>query len=343
MKPKQRKWLAVSIGFSIAVLAAVLYFTIDDTTITYLQHLDPFFLFLALLLHMLSLCFWALRIKFMAKYLGYDIRFTYCLNLVFANMLVAAVTPSQAGGEPVRIHELYRADVKIGDATAIVIMERVLDGVVLGCIGALAMLLLSTYWRSIQLDIATPMYISWIMVTVFVLVFVFSVRNPEMLKRFLKRISTWAGRHWTSERLDRFVIQVDREVDNFHGSLGRFVGRAKMGLCAGLFFTICFWVSEFIIASCILMGLGEPPHLIESFIVQIIIAIIMMIPLTPGSSGIAELSATSFYSLFVPSAIVGVFVVLWRLILYYVNIIIGLLASIWIVRREIILRKIGLD
>ncbi|HQN92078.1 MAG TPA: lysylphosphatidylglycerol synthetase, partial [Methanoculleus sp.] len=55
-------------------------------------------------------------------------------------------------------------------------------------------------------------------------------------------------------------------------------------------------------------------------------------------SGIAELSATSFYSLFVPSSIVGVFVLLWRLILYYLNIILGLLPGFVIVRREVIAR-----
>jgi len=74
--------------------------------------------------------------------------------------------------------------------------------------------------------------------------------------------------------------------------------------------------------------------------VQIVIAVIMMIPLTPGSSGVAELSATSLYGLFVPSAIVGVFVVLWRLILYYSNIVIGLIATVVIVKREVVMRTL---
>ncbi|WP_243670997.1 flippase-like domain-containing protein [Methanoculleus chikugoensis] len=65
----------------------------------------------------------------------------------------------------------------------------------------------------------------------------------------------------------------------------------------------------------------------------------MMIPLTPpGGSGVAEIGATSLYSLFVPSAIVGVFVLLWRLIFYYLNILLGLLSSLVIVRREFLAR-----
>jgi uncharacterized protein (TIRG00374 family) len=342
MKRIQWKWLAVSIGFSVAVLALVLYFTIDESTLDYLSRLDPLFLALGLAVHMAALCFWALRIQFMSRSLGYRVKFSHCLNMVLANMLVAAITPSQAGGEPVRIHELYRADVKIGDATAIVIMERVLDGIVLGSIGAVAMLLLSTYWSSIELNVATPMFISWIFVSGFLIIFAYSVRNPDLLKRFLHRFSDWLARRWTSRHIDRFVGAIDHEVDNFHSGLVTFVGGGKAGLLWGIIFTTAFWCCEFLIASLILIGLGEQPYLIESFIVQLIIAILMMIPLTPGGSGVAELSATSLYGIFVPSSIVGVFVVLWRLILFYVNIIIGLLASIYIVRRELIFRTIGL-
>jgi uncharacterized protein (TIRG00374 family) len=340
MKSGQVKWLAISLAFSTIVLGLVLYFTTDENTLEYLRQLDPVFLLLALGLHILALCFWALRIKYMAKSLNYRVSFRHCLNLVFANMLVAAITPSQAGGEPVRIHELYRANVKVGDATAIVIMERVLDGIVLGSIGAIAMLVLSTHWSSLELNIATPMFISWVMVTAFVLIFAYSVREPEFLKRNLRRISRWVADRWHHGRLDRIVETIDHEVDNFHGSLLKFVGRGKIGLLTGILFTILFWSSEFLIASLILMGLGQQPFLIESFIVQLVIAIIMMIPLTPGGSGIAELSATSLYGLFIPSSIIGVFVVLWRLILYYINILIGLLASLYIVRRELIFRKL---
>ena len=87
-------------------------------------------------------------------------------------------------------------------------------------------------------------------------------------------------------------------------------------------------------ASLILMGLGQPPLFFESFVIQLILAILMMLPLTPGSSGIAEVGATSMYALFIPAAIVGVFVVIWRIVLYYFNIALGIISSIIIVRRE---------
>ncbi len=339
MKKSQWKWLLVSISFSIVVLAAVLYVTFDESTLEYLAQVTPVFLLLAVLSHLFALVFWALRIQKMAGSLGYRVRFRHCVNLVFANMLVAAVTPSQAGGEPVRIHELYRADVKLGDATAIVIMERVIDGIVLGASGAFAMFFLGSYWSSLASGVGIVMYGAWIFVTVLVLVFAYSVRNPDHLKRILKRVSGWIGRRWQMRRLEHFLAVIDREVDNFHNSLTRFVSHGKIGLVWGVVFTALFWFSEFIIASLLLIGLGQPPYFLESFVVQLVIAMVMMIPLTPGGSGIAELSATSLYGLFVNSSIIGVFVLLWRLILYYSNIFLGMLPGLSIVRREIVVRS----
>jgi glycosyltransferase 2 family protein len=342
MKRSQWKWLLISVGFSTLVLGGVLYFTVDETTIDYLSRVNPLFLLFALLSHIVALGFWALRIQKMSASLGYRVSFKHCLNLVFANMLVAAVTPSQAGGEPVRIHELYRADVTLGDATAIVIMERVLDGIVLGALGAFAMLFLGSYWASLTAGmsgVSLVMYAAWISVTAFVLIFAYSVKNPDRLKRFLKRVSKWIDRRWRLKRLEHFLEVIDREVDNFHQGMSRFVRHGRSGLVWGMLFTTLFWFAEFIIASLLLVGLGQPPYLIESFVIQLVIAVIMMLPLTPGGSGIAELSATSLYGLFVPSAIVGVFVLLWRLILYYCNIVLGLLPSLSIVRREIIVRS----
>jgi hypothetical protein len=40
------------------------------------------------------------------------------------------------------------------------------------------------------------------------------------------------------------------------------------------------------------------------------------------------------YALFIPASIVGIFVVIWRMVLFYFNIALGILSSIIIVRRE---------
>ncbi|HUU76123.1 MAG TPA: flippase-like domain-containing protein [Methanoregulaceae archaeon] len=334
MDKSQKKWLWISLGFSAVVLVIVLYFTVDASTFEYLKQMNVFYFLLALVTHLVALLFWSLRIKFMSASLGYKVRLSHSFNLVCANLLVASITPSQAGGEPVRVHELYRAGVKVGDATAIVITERVLDGVILGLGGAFFMLVLGNEWQQIDSIFSYVLYASWILITAMMVLFIYSFKNPTLLKRLIQFTSGWFTRKWESKRVEKLVNSIDREVDNFHNTLYTFIRQGKGGLVWGLIFTSLFWFCEFIIVSFILLGLGQPPVFIESLIIQLIIAVFMMIPLTPGGSGVAEILFTSLYGLFVNSSVLGILVVLWRSILYYFNILIGLGASLLIVHRE---------
>jgi len=334
MERSQAKWIWISIAFSIVVLVAVMITTYDKNTIDYLLHFNPYFLLLAIGLRTGSLVFWALRIQKMAESLGYKIPFLYSFNLVMANLLAGAITPGQAGGEPVRVHELYRADVKVGDATAIVIMERVLDGVVLTLMGIAAMLMLGGIWKSLSIEVIVAMLVAWTFMIGIVVLLIFAARKPERAKGLMIRVLSWAQRKSPGERLKRTIAFANQEIDNFFTALNYFTSRGRRGLLYGTIFTTLFWSSEFFVASLLLIALGQPPFIAESFLFQLIIAVVMMVPLTPGSSGIAELSATSLYVLIIPSSIVGVFVLLWRALLYYFNIIVGLVASLIIVRRE---------
>jgi hypothetical protein len=334
MERSQKKWLYISIGFSLAVLIIILSLTINANTIQYLKKINPWFLLLAFLTHVLTMCFWAMRVKKMSGSLGYPIKFFYSLNLVFANLLAAAITPAQAGGEPVRVHELYKAKVPLGDATAIVIMERVLDGIALASLAAVAMFALSEQWHSLGAISDVMVYITWIFVAGCLFLFYLAIRRPDVMKRIADRAARFFTRKWEPERAAAILSRIDTEIVNFHAAVLRFVRTAKSGLAWGMLFTLLYWVSEIVTASLILMGLGQPPLFFESFVIQLILAILMMLPLTPGSSVIAEVAATSMYALFIPAAIVGVFVVIWRIVLYYFNIALGIISSLIIVRRE---------
>jgi uncharacterized protein (TIRG00374 family) len=339
MERSQVKWLYISVGFSLAVLVIILYLTINENTVQYLKEINPFFLLLAFLTHILTMCFWAWRVQKMTGSLGYRIGFFYSLNLVFANLLAAAVTPAQTGGEPVRIHELYRANVPLGDATAIVIMERVLDGIVLAALAAFAMIVLSDQWKSLGAISEVMVYITWIFVVGCLFLFYLAIRRPDMVKKIVNRIARFFTRKWETQRVEELVERADKEINNFNDAVIRFVKSAKGGLLWGMVFTLLYWISEIVTASLILVGLGQPPLFLESFVIQLILAILMMLPLTPGSSGIAEVGATSMYALFIPASIVGIFVVIWRIVLYYFNIALGILSSIIIVRREAKLKE----
>ena len=268
MEKSQVKWLYISIGFSLLVLVIILFLTINENTVQYLREINPFFLLLAFLTHILTMCFWALRVQKMTGSLGYRIGFFYSLNLVFANLLAAAITPAQAGGEPVRVHELYRANVPIGDATAIVIMERALDGIALAALAAFAMIVLTDQWKSLGAISEIMVYITWIFVAGCLFLFYLAIKRPDVVKKVVNHIAGFFTRGWESARVEELVQRADKEIDNFNEAVIKFVKSAKGGLLWGMLFTLLYWLSEICTASLILIGLAQPPLVLESFVIQ---------------------------------------------------------------------------
>lgn len=336
MDAKQKKWLWVSIGLSMVILLAVLVLTFNENTIESLKNLNPWFLLLAFCLHMAAMCVWALRIRVMCRALGYLVPLRHCLNMVCAGQLIASITPSQVGGEPVRIHELYKAKMPVADATAVVLVERLMEAVLLVLGVIIGMGLFSIVYSNGEVPemVITAAWIGTGLFVVLLAVLVVLLSRPQLIRKIVFKIAGFFTKKWDSERIAKLTAQIDEAIDRLYLTFEMFAGRAKIGLALGFLLTIVFWACEYAIASVIMIGLGYPPNLLLSIVFQLIIAVILMVPTTPGGAGVAEISYAAFYSLILPSAVVGVFVVLLRLILYYSNLLVGFIASFRIVKRE---------
>ncbi|MDD5024466.1 MAG: flippase-like domain-containing protein [Methanoregula sp.] len=338
MKLSSRGWFALSIIFSLAVIIVIFATTFNQETIGYILSFNLVFLGLAILFRFLALGLWGVRIQVMAGSLGYRVRLPYCVNMVLAGLLAGTITPGQVGNDPVRVHELYRAGVPVGDATAVVIMERLLDGIILTVMGLLIMTLMTDYFLStFSPALIILVIIAWIFMISFLFIPVLAIKYPVKTKSVILRVVNWIAPRLSRSSAPSQALseRVDHEIDNFFGTLKTFTGTARRGLLVGGIVTGLFWISEFLVASVIMMGLGLHAYVLESFFFQILIAIIMMIPLTPGSSGITEISTSSLYALIIPSGMIGIFVLLWRFVTFYLNIILGALASLSIFKREL--------
>ncbi|HJJ50547.1 MAG TPA: flippase-like domain-containing protein [Methanocorpusculum sp.] len=341
MEKSQKRWLFISLGISFAVLFVMLILTIDISTLDGLQKCNPWIILLAFAMHILSLGFWALRIKLMCRSLGYKVPFFHSFNLVCSNMFLASVTPSQIGGEPVRIYELTRVNVPGGEATAVVIMERVFDGIVLAAGTVISVFLLGMFFADLDVPEAY-MIIAYIAAFVFaalLLAFLVVAKNPVWANKVVNKLLFLLSRNKSQDVVKEYQKKIDIHLERFYATLGHFTGKSKSGMFYGLVFSALYWVNELIIASVLMVGLGLPPNFLLAFIFMIMITVIMMIPLTPGGVGVAEVSMAGFFALIIPTALLGVFVLLWRLIMYYFNLVIGFIASMIIVRREAKIQK----
>lgn len=337
MDAKYKKLLWISVGLSLGIMLLVILLTFDEETIVALKNFDYRFLLFAFCLHLLAIVFWGVRIVVLCRSLGYRVPLRHCINMAASGQLFAAITPSNIGGEPVRVHELYKAKVPLADATAVVLVERLLEAVLLVLGVIVGMTAFSLVYRNgeIPSELITAAWVGTAFFAGILLVLILIMRKPETVKSWGSTILGFFTKKMKPVRREKLQTDLSAGIDQFYGTFRHFAGKeGRIGLILGLILSLCFWTCEYAIASVIMMGLGYEPHILLSIIFQLIIAVILMIPLTPGSTGIAELCYAGFYSLILPSAVIGLFVVLLRAILYYSNLVIGFIASFIIVKRE---------
>jgi len=328
-KPKTIKIsIIASIILSISFILIILKFTIDPSTLEYLSTVTiryEYFLGAALL-NILYWFLWGARLMVLSNAIDKHVKIGLweSTKIVIANLFLAGITPSMAGGEPVRIHLLNKNGMSLGGATASVLGERLLDAVFILICVPFGLFVFKDRIHNEILNIGLTIGI--LVFIAAVLLFLYVIKNPDKVKSFLvfldRKLSRFSKKKDKSKG-KQIVDRINREVDNFHDSMVFFLGDGKKAFIKAGIITIIFWSTGFMIPSMILLGLGLPPFILESYAAQVLLLVIVMMPTTPGSAGVAEGGAYALYSVLIGSSLIGVFVLLFRFITYHMNLIAG--------------------
>ena len=319
----------ISITVSLAIILVILFFTIDAKTIDQLSttRIKYEFFVVAIFLNILYWVLWGARLKVLSNAIDKNVNIGLWAStrIVIANMFLACITPSMAGGEPVRIHLLNKKGMSLGGATAAVLGERLLDAIFILILVPVAFFIFQGVndlgFIGIGLMIGVFVFI------VIIILFVYAIMRPEKVKGFLIFINKKLSRFSKKKESESKVIhRINKEVDNFHRSMIVFVGDGRKALVKASVLTVLFWSTGFMIPSMILLGLGLPPFFIESYAAQVLLLVIIMMPTTPGGAGVTEAGIWGLYGVLIGTgegSLIGVFLILYRFITYYMNFIAG--------------------
>jgi len=326
--------IITSILLSVITILIVLYLTVNPSDIELLKKTNIHYEYfaIAVLLNFFSWCIWGLRLKILSNAADKNMNISWwkSTKIIMANHFLAAITPSMAGGEPVRIYLLSKEGMSTGCATASVLGERLVDAIFLLLCVPIAIFILRNNLAEIGMGVVgIGLTIGVIFFLIAIFLFFYAVFKPEKTKFFLiwlnKKFSRFSK---NKEKGIKVVEKISQEVDNFHCSMMIFLKEKKGVFALSGVLTIFMWLSSWLIASCILMGLGLEPFVVESIAVQIFLMIIVMIPITPGAAGVSEGGASGLYYFIIGEAnlyLLGVFVLIFRAITYYMNLIVGVI------------------
>jgi uncharacterized protein (TIRG00374 family) len=319
----------------------VVCLTFNTDTIEALKKIKLEYILAAALFHVSSYFIWGARTRALCNALGYRINYFKIIEIVISSIFAAAITPSSAGGEPVRMHMLYRNGIPLGKATAIIVGERLLDAFLIFASLPFALYIMRDILSNSEIDAAllTANFLAFMVLVIFI----YGLWKPGTAKSIIHKI-TGRFAHVFGKRtgisIAHFTEQVDKEIDLFHESIRIFVSEGKRGLLWGVIFTFVFWVVEFFLLVLILIGLSQTPAILTAFAAQVLLAVVMVVPATPGASGVAELGAATIFSVFINAPIIGIAVIAWRAITYYMNLLIGGLMSLKVIKDMDLIKKL---
>ena len=323
-----KDWVKATIALVISILTIAIIFHISnfEVSLSILRTLDYKFLAIAFLLQVSFWLLWALRLKVIAKTLGSDIDYGYSLITTLSSMFFAAITPSSARGEPVRVKMVADVCKSYGTASAAILIERLLDAIFFA-ISLPVLVILTGFYVGFGFKVAG---IFSLFLLSFIALLYTLLKNPKKIEKFIERLCK-SFRRFLKGRTDEIRNKMVNEALNFRSALID-VSKSKRYACIMFLLTIVMWLLGFLIPSFILLAMHLPPYFLFSITAQVIIVVVSLIPLTPGSSGIAEGTMAYLYSAFVPQSALGVLVAIWRTITYYTNLFFGFLVSLKMLR-----------
>ncbi|AZR72968.1 hypothetical protein BBF96_05905 [Anoxybacter fermentans] len=322
------KGLKLTLTISIIVSVILLVRTVDLEQLKQMSQIKPRYLFYSIILMLLMWVVQGFRMQILAIALDEKLSLKEGIKNSLVGAFVANVTPFASGGGPVQIIFLHQLGISLGKASSIIIVQWLLRHLFFGILGSIFFF----FYRYLidpgklsekVFEVAVG---SSILITVFLLFFVWKPQVIPLIAKLVVRfplIKELFKKESYRRRFEEIIDQAYHEIEIFHECLWTLASRKKMELFLAIIFTGLFWVFFFMIAPVIIMGLGGKPYFIRAFIMQTFMYLILPYIPTPGASGAAELGFAVFFAPFVPLHLLGILMISWRFLTFYIVILAG--------------------
>jgi uncharacterized protein (TIRG00374 family) len=279
-------------------------FALIFTDLDILANLNKFNLSLLIMAIFLRLVPWltkTIRLHNWLKLLDYDISFWQSLKITVTAELGSIVSPTMMGGEVLYADMLYRRGVSIGKAVSITSFAAVENFIFYILFIPLSLVLTPGLMENVTKSLAGIEKIQLLLIF-FSAVIIFMI-VLLVLKQFA------------------FGQKIHNKIrKNWHEFKALYLHMAKKGkttLIKNLFFTAIQWISRYSVITLLLISLGENLNFLKAMVFQWMVFLIMHIVPTPGATGGAEGAFLIFYKNIISAESVGIALIGWRFIDYY--------------------------
>lgn len=339
---KRNIWIAFSVGIILSGYLIFKSFDLDAfLSISWSGKVFMFFGVAFLLMAIRHLLYMFRLWLVTGKQLGLRQSFESIVMWEFAS----AATPSTVGGAALAMFIINREGISLGKSTAAVMVLTFFDNLFFILVAGTTFLFVGTNGMftpgidcSEVLDIPLLKAIGglpYVFLAGYLFLLVVNVLigygifvNPLGLKKFLIATSR-------KKIFRKWQKGAERTGNEIHTTAQELKGQ-KWTFWIQLFLsTSIAWLCRYLVVNAVFMALVHLTGLqhLEILARNLALWVIMLIPFTPGASGLAEISFIALMCSYVPSGLAATVTFLWRMITYYPYLVLGLVfMPIWLKR-----------
>jgi glycosyltransferase 2 family protein len=312
----------------LGVLALLTYTGAWKATLEAFTHVRPGWLLLTLVVASSDWIGGGIRLTLLTRHVHPGARFW---PLVLASGLTAwggYVTPSGAGGGPMQIYGMKRAGVPVPIAMIAAFVSFFTTVVFFALAGPTALLLgagrsLRAHGLILNISLYDVFTASAAMFGVIGAVMLFVILFPAAAKGLIHGIVKWLARHH-SERLARRLESVGTAMDQMHGALvAYFRGSGIVATLVGVVTSPLAHANRLLAGYVAMRAIGIEAHFMDVLMVQVVIAFLLYFAPTPGGAGAAEALSAALMQIYVPTALLPAYTIIWRFTASYATVIVG--------------------
>ena len=244
---------------------------------------------------------------------------------VLLGLFWSGITPSSTGGQPMQVYYMSKHKVDVGYSSSRLLNRFLVYQITMTVMTVIAVILKFSYFQE-HMDtpiLSTLVTIGFISQTFITLVFVFLAFSKNLTAKATRGIASLLCKIRLIKDKDRLEKSLETQLAKFHSGNRMIFSKPKLVIMA-VVLTVIQLIAMFLVPYCIYRGFGlnqaSPFDMVCS---QAFVTLISgMIPI-PGASGAAEFSFTALFALFFTPATIKSATLIWRIITYYLSILVG--------------------
>ncbi len=336
---KMLRWVLQGVALAGVATVAVFFFTVRPETWTQLRSFN--LLWLPVLVAMVFVA-WACngaRVWLFCRALGHPLTYRTALQASLSQEFGVAATPAGIGGAVIRLTLLKRAGVPVAHSGSMLASDAAIDVIffaLLAPFAAWVMLHDAVFARVLERMDSRMILPGFLAAVVGVATLVVLLRSG-WFHRLVERLAaaTPFGRSKRLPARHRFLRRATaRTLRRMRDALALLWGRRKSALVLNFLLASVQWSCRYSLLPLILWAMHTPVNPVPLFLAQGLLFMLSMLVVVPGGGGAVEVLTALILPAFVPVALVGAVLLLWRLLTYHLYLIGGGAAFFLAVRQK---------